>query len=219
MQSSASPDGHVATIPHPKYGYAPMSPRDLAADAVSMYARAVDDARSRLLRLHREEQQQIAVAAVALAASLIATTLYQPLVVPLFAGGLAVGALGVRALWRHWDLVDRLADDRDAYGIPEVRAYAAREAQMDRRLLHAAQLRAWMREPTSARLAEVADDLDRLACALEDPERELDPASAMACRRLVSDASVSPLLDTTRAPDELRAVIERILGGFASPTR
>jgi hypothetical protein len=196
-----------------------MPTRGGAADAVSMYARAIDEAQSRLLQLHREEQQQIAVAAVALAAALAATTLYEPLVVPLFAGGLAIGALGVRALWRHWDLVDRLADDCDAYGIPEVRAYAARDAQMDRRLLHAAQLRAWTREPTSARLAEVADQLDRLARALEDPERELDPARAIACRRLVSDASASPLLDTTRPLDELRAVIGRILEGFDSSAR
>ena len=190
-----------------------------AADAVSMYARAVDEARSRLVQLHRDEQQQIAVAAVALTAALAATALYEPLVVPLFAGGLAIGALGVRALWRHWDLVDRLADDRDAYGIPEVRAYAAREAQMDRRLLHAAQLRAWAHEPTSARLADVTDELDRLACALEDRERELDPASAIACRRLISDATASPLLDETRPPDELRAAIERILDGFDTPPR
>jgi hypothetical protein len=190
-----------------------------AADAVSMYARAVDEARSRLLQLHREEQQQIAVAALALTAALVTTALYEPLVVPLFAGGLAIGMLGVRALWRHWDLVDRLADDRDAYGIPEVRAYAAREARMDRRLLHAAQLRAWAREPTSAHLADVADELDRLACALEDRERELDPASAIACRRLVSDAAVSPLLDAARPTGELHAAIERILDGFDTPTR
>ena len=190
-----------------------------ATDAVSMYARAVDEARSRLVQLHRDEQQQIAVAAVALTAALAATALYEPLVVPLFAGGLAIGALGVRALWRHWDLVDRLADDRDAYGIPEVRAYAARDAQMDRRLLHAAQLRAWAHEPTNARLADVTDELDRLACALEDRERELDPASAIACRRLISDATASPLLDETRPPDELRAAIERILDGFDTPPR
>ena len=85
---------------------------------------------------------------------------------------------------------------------------------MDRRVLHAAQLRAWTREETSPRLVGLTEELERLACALEDPGLEVDPACAIACRRLVSDASVSPLLDATRPPDELRAVIGRTLDGF-----
>ena len=40
---------------------------------------------------------------------------------PLFIGGIVVGARGMRALWRRWDLLDRLAGDRDAYTIAEVR--------------------------------------------------------------------------------------------------
>jgi hypothetical protein len=37
----------------------------------------------------------------------------------------------VRAVWRRWDLVDRLTGERDAYVISEVLAYASREATME----------------------------------------------------------------------------------------
>src|SRR5262245_29626613 len=104
-----------------------------------MHARAIDEAQTRLLELHHDEVQDASLAGVALSASLASTTLFPPLAVPLFVGGLAMGALGVRALWRRWDLVDRLADDRDAYAIRQVHEYAARDASMERRV-HFAEL-------------------------------------------------------------------------------
>jgi hypothetical protein len=153
---------------------------------------------------------------------LTATVVCPPLVLPLFLGGLTIGALGVGSLWRHWDLVDRLADDRDAYVIPEVRAYAARDARMDRRFGHAAHIRSWIEQPSlpaDVRVAKFADELEDLACALEDRDLELDPASAIACRRLVSDPTVSPLLDSALPPDSLRSSIARIRSGFTPRTR
>jgi hypothetical protein len=182
-----------------------------------MYARALQEAEAELLELHHEEQQRMGVSAVALGASLACTSFFPPLVVPLFVGGLAVGALGVSAIWRHWDLVDRLADDGDAYLIPEVRAYAAREARMDRRRGHAALIRSWT-SPPDARVAELVDELEELACALEDEELELEPASAMACRRLVSEPAVSPLLDETAPREDIHSSVARIRAGFRPRT-
>ena len=97
-----------------------------------MYARAIDEAEARLLELRHEERYQLGLSAVALAASLAMTAIYVPVVLPLFVGGLAVGALGMRTFWQRWDIVDRLADERDAYVIPEVLSYAARDACMER---------------------------------------------------------------------------------------
>ena len=91
-----------------------------------MHARAVDDAATRLRDLRREEWEDLSLAALAIALALAATWARPALALPLFLGGLAVGALGLRALWRRWDLVDRLAGERDAHVISEVRAYAAR---------------------------------------------------------------------------------------------
>ena len=66
-----------------------------------------------------------------MAASLMLTSAYRPLVLPLFMGGVAVGALAIRSLWKHWDLIDRLAEDRDAHVISEVAEYAARHSHRD----------------------------------------------------------------------------------------
>src|SRR4029077_20171571 len=103
------------------------------------------------------------------------------------------------SLWRRWDLVDRLADDRDAYVISTVRAYAARDARMDRRHTNAASLRYWA---TQADLTEVVSELEQLgreleqlARDLENADLDLNPACAIVCRRLLTDPTVSPLLN------------------------
>ena len=186
-----------------------------------MYARALQDAETQLVELRHDELHRIGLGAVALGASLAATAVYPPLVFPLFFGGLTMGVLGGRAVWRHWDLVDRLADDRDAYVIPDVRAYAARDTGMGRRRSYAATIRSWTRGralPPEDRITQSAALLDELACELEDAELELDPACALACRRLLTDPSVSPLLNPA-LPDDLAQRIGRIRAGFRPRTR
>src|SRR5262245_28982618 len=111
-----------------------------------MYAGTAESFEAQLGDLRQDEVQDTALGGVALAASLVSTAVYPSLALPLFVGGLALGVLGVRASWRHWDLLDRLADDRDAYTIPEVHAYAARDTGMQRRLHYAGLLRSWATE-------------------------------------------------------------------------
>jgi hypothetical protein len=137
--------------------------------------------------------------------------------VPLFLGGLAVAALGIRALWRRWDLVERLAGERDAYVIPEVKTYASREATMERRHNFAALIRNQLPQPVlpvRVRIAAVAEELEALACELDDAALELDPASAVACMRLLSDVAESPLLNPALPPEELRSRVRQIRYGF-----
>jgi len=183
-----------------------------AFDSDDMYARALQEAETELVERRHVEHYRIALSAVALTAALVATAFCQPLVLPLFAGGLAIGMLGVVAMWRHWDLLDRLADDPEAYAISEVRAYGAREARMDRRRFDAELIRAWT-SSSDPRVADLLDQLTDLADALENEELELDPATAMACRRLVSEPAVSPLLSGTSRED-LRSVVDGLLAGF-----
>ena len=181
-----------------------------------MYARAVDEAGDRLRELRREEWENLGLGALALALALVATQVRPVLAVPLFLGGLAVGATGLRALWRHWDLLDGLADQRDAYVIPEVLAHASREATMERRRGFAAVIRGTLqpRRVLDARFVSAAEELDGLASELENGALELDPACAVACMRLLSDPE-SPLFDPGVSPIELRACIRRIRSGFA----
>jgi hypothetical protein len=91
-----------------------------------MDARTLEACGIRLAELRSEERQRFAVSAAALGVSLALTAAYQPLVLPLFVGGIVLWALAMRSMWRHWDLVDRLANDRDAHVIPEVATYASR---------------------------------------------------------------------------------------------
>lgn len=184
-----------------------------------MYARAVDDASARLHELRQEERQDLGLAALALGLALVAAQVRPAFAMPLFLGGVAVGALAVRALWRHWDLVDRLAGERDAYLISDVLAYASRETTKERRYWFAALIRSIVSQPGPAvveRVHAAAADLEALASELEDEELALDPACAVACARLVSDPAQSPLLNPALPPEELRSRLRQIRAGFAT---
>jgi hypothetical protein len=182
-----------------------------------MHARAIDDAALRLRELRHEEWADIGLGSAAFALSLAASELRPVFAVPLFVGGLVVFVRGVTAVWRRWDLLDRLAGERDAQVIPEVRAYAARETTMQRREAHAASIRSLADRPAphfTPRIAAAADDLEALARELEDDRLALDPASAVACARLLNDYADSPLLNFTVPSDDLRSRVRRIRAGF-----
>lgn len=182
-----------------------------------MYARAVDQADARLRELRQEERGELALAAAALAASLISTEVSPELTAPLFIGGLAVGLLGLRTLWLRWDLLERLSGERDAHVISEVRALAVREATMERRECFAALIRIRIREAelhSDARLLVVAGELEALASELEDPELTFDASAGVACARLLSDVARSPLLNQTLPAEDLRSRVCQIRSGL-----
>ena len=184
-----------------------------------MYARAVDEAAIRLRELRHEEWGNLGLGALALGVAAFAAEVRPAFALPLFVGGLVVWALGVRALWRRWDLLDRLAAERDAYVIPDVLAYASRETAMDHRRSSAASIRSIVRQPgptLQARVDAAAEGLESLACALDDEELALDPACAVACRRLLSDPIGSPLLNPALPPEDLRSRVEKIRAGFTT---
>jgi hypothetical protein len=167
-----------------------------------MYARALDDAAERLVELRRAQWDGLGLGAAAFALAVLATWVVPSLAVPLLLGGLAVGAGGVRALWKRWDLVDRLAGERDAYVISEVREYACRETTIARRrdLAITARLRLSLADDATA------DELEALACELEDSGLELEPVCALECARLLNE----PVLP----PEDLRSHVRRIRSGF-----
>ena len=126
----------------------------------------------------------------------------------------------MRALLRRSELVEWLAGERDAYAIPEVLAWASREATMERRQRYAALLRDTLERPGllyEARVLAAAEELEALASELDDEELELDPACAVACTRLLSDVAASPLLNSTLPPEDLRSRVVQIRSGFKAP--
>jgi hypothetical protein len=187
-----------------------------------VYARAVDHADVRLRELRQEALGELALATTALVASIVATEVHAALAAPLFIGGLVVGVLGVRAMLRRWDLLERLSGERDAHVISEIRAFASREATMERRRSFAALVRSRLREARLAgdnRVLAVADELEALASELEDGDLALEPASAVACMRLLSNVAESPLLDHAAPPEDLRSRVWQIRSGFSGRSR
>jgi hypothetical protein len=181
-----------------------------------MYARAVDDAGERLRELRQEELEDLGLAGVTLALSLAATKGAPTLALPFFIGAISPGVLGIRALWRYWDLVHRLAGDPDAYSIGEVLSYASRETTMERRGRFATLIRCHLEAP-GARLDDAAEELAALADELEDESLELSPACAVVCSRLVSDPAQSTLLCDAELPlAALRSTVRRIRSGFTA---
>ena len=88
---------------------------------------------------------------------------------------------------------------------------------MDRRHSFAALIRGRLGDATTtddARVLAAADDLQALARELDDDKLSLDPASAVACMRLLSDVSRSPLLIRALPTEDLRARIRQIRCGF-----
>jgi hypothetical protein len=180
-----------------------------------MYARAVDDAGSRLRELRREEWSELALGAAAVVAALVATQIRPGFAVPLFLGALFVGGRGLVAAWRRWEIVDGLADEPAAYVIDEIRAHAVREATIERRRLFAAYIRYALREEGAEWLGAETADLEALAAELEDDGLVLDPACAVACARLVSDPYRSALLNPSVTQNEVRSQVQHIRAGFA----
>lgn len=172
-----------------------------------MYARAVDNSSARLRELRQDEWGNLGLAALVLGLAVAATELRPELALPLFLGGLVAAARGVRALWRRWDLVERLSGERDVYVIAEIRAFALRETTTERRHTFAALIRNTLAHPGlafEARIAVAADEL------------ELDPAAAVACARLLSDVTGSPLLNPSLPQEDLRSRVRQIRSGFAA---
>jgi hypothetical protein len=185
-----------------------------------MYARAIDDAALRLRELRREEWEDLGLAGLALGLSVTATQFRPAFALPLFLGGLVVGALGIRALYRRWDLVDRLLGEREAYVIPEIRGHASRMATIDCRRRMAASIRSTLAHPgvlVAARLHDAAAELDALAGDLDDDGLVLEPARAVACLRLLNEYSESPLLNPRLPAEDLHSQVSQIRSGFTQP--
>ncbi len=182
-----------------------------------MYARVVDDAAAHLRALRRERREDFGLAALATVLAIAAAAYRPELALPLLAGGLAIGVLGVRAVFRHWDLVERLSGERDAYVIPEVLACASHEADVERRQTFAAMIRSHLLQPGlvgTPRVMAAADELEALARDLDDRGLVLDPAAAVACMRLLTGIDASPLFNSALPPEDLRSRVYQIRSGF-----
>jgi hypothetical protein len=179
-----------------------------------MVARAVEDAGHRLHDLRLEAWEDGAVAAAAFGLAIAASVVRPTLALPFFLGGLFVGCRAVVAVWRRWDLLDRLLDERDAYSLAEVRGRAEREATMANRRVLGRAIRKRLEFAEDPRIVANADQLAELAGELDDPLLGLDLACAVACSRLLTDPVTSPLMNSSLPVDGVWSRLVQIRSGF-----
>lgn len=197
------------------------TPLGLTDNVDEMNPGTLDDAVAELATRRRQSWEAGALAAVtgllAVAAGLLA---------PRFTLALAAGAavellLAGSALFRRRNLLGRLAVQRSAYVIPEVKRYGCRFARLDRRRQLALSIRSLLDERRRRgtvclpeRVEAYAHELDALAAELLSPATEVDPPSAVACFRLLTEGVESPLYNPQLPVDDLGLVLSRIRAGI-----
>jgi hypothetical protein len=160
--------------------------------------------------------------AAAVAVALPALALSTPLAFALAAGGAFECVVALEAVHARRQLIARLALQPAAYELPEVAAYGTRAAELPQR----ARLAAWIveivaeaRSPHSLYLGDrvdlVAGDLQALAHELVSPARSVAPESAVACRRLLTRMTESPLYNPGLPLEDLHLALHRIRAGIA----
>jgi hypothetical protein len=186
-----------------------------------MTAHTLKDAEHRLHQLRQDEWADLGLAALAMVLALAASFLHPPLALPLFVGALASSVLAGRAFFRRLELFDQLLLDRDAYSIPEIRRRAEEIASMESRRQLAQAVRAKLTPvsgyPRPPRVSAVADELESLACELDDQTLSLDPDCAVRCHQLLNNYGESPLLNHLLPEQDVAVWIRRIRSGFEEP--
>lgn len=144
-----------------------------------------------------------------------------------FAVTLSCGAvlemLLAAVLWlRRRERIEQLALDPSAYTIPAVARFGARVCDLSQRRRLAASIRSMVddRQPLDlhlvGRTGRFAQQLETLARELAAPAALVEPATAVACRRLVTRPVESPLYNPNLPEEDLRALLHRIRGGITS---
>jgi hypothetical protein len=182
-----------------------------------MVARAVEDADRRLHDLRREEFEDGAAAVAVFALAVVASRVRPEFALPFLVASLFVLGRTVLAVWRHWDLLDRLLGERDAYSIPEVRKRAEQEAEMASRRRLSRAIRSRLELAENPRVVANADQFAMLAEELADPLLALDPACAVMCSRLLTDSVESPLNNPGLPAEDVRSRLTQVRCGFRVP--
>jgi hypothetical protein len=186
-------------------------------------ARDLDHAGAQLRRRRSHAAEACGLAAVTGLAAVLASVLAPALVLPLAAGAALEAALAAAALYSYRERVARLALEPSAYVLPEVARYGRPLAEPSQR----ARLSAWISEiladahaPGNLYLADrvirFAHELEALARDLIQPGTRIQPASAVACRRLLTHAVESPLYNPRVPADELSLTLRRIRAGISA---
>jgi hypothetical protein len=188
-----------------------------------MNAREVESAAADVERLRTAVWRSLVAGGVVAAIAAGAAPFSRWFAVALAAGAVVqLVAAGVRWLCRR-ERIERLALEPAAYTIPEVARFGARASALRERRHLARCLHALAHErghPLElhlvARATRYAQQLESLARELASPTARVEPAIAVACRRLITRPVESPLYNPNLPEEDLRAVLSRIRAGISS---
>jgi hypothetical protein len=186
-----------------------------------MHAREVEEARLDVRRRRRRTVEAAMLLAAAGAGAVVLLPFAPGLALALAVGAGLEALVGVAALCGYRDRVSKLALDPAAYVLPEVEGYGRRIAGKGQ----CARLSAWISEILADvhvpgniylvdRVLRCAHDLEALARDLTRPGARIEPASAVACKRLLTCAVESPLYNPRLPADELGITVHRIRAGI-----
>jgi hypothetical protein len=184
--------------------------------------RDLEQAADELRRRRRRGVSAALLGAAAVVLALPTLALSLPFALALAAGGLFECVVALYAVHSRRQLIAQLALQPAAYELREVAAYGTRAAELPQR----ARLAAWIfeivaeaRSPHSLYLGDrvdlVAQDLQALARELASPARSIAPASAVACRRLLTRMTESPLYNPRLPLEDLQLALHSIRAGIA----
>jgi hypothetical protein len=188
-----------------------------------MTARDVEKAAARLAERRLRIRHEVIAAAIAAILAPAVASFSVRLAVGLAVGAFVGGVIAALTWARRRELLESLALDPEAYSIPEVASLGSRVVAIGQREQLASWIRSlirgneqWLELHLPERTRTHAPELEAVAREISLPAAQVHPASAMACRRLLTHPVQSPLYNPNLPDEDLTAVLLRIRAGITS---
>ena len=189
-----------------------------------MTARDVEKAAARLAEKRLQTRHEVIAAAIAVILAPAGALLSVQLAVGLAFGAFVGGVIAALTWTNRRELLESLALEPEAYSIPEVARLGWKVAAIDQREQLASWIQSliggngqWLELHLRERTRSHAPELEAVAREISLPAAEVHPASAMACRRLLTRPVQSPLYNPNLPEEDLTAVLLRIRAGITDP--
>ena len=186
-----------------------------------MTAREIDTAASQLEQIRDQRRARLLVAAAAAGLAASALPVSDALAVALVCGAAFLLVLAIVDTLRRRDLIFRLALNKHAYAVPEVRRYGNGLVAPSGRRRAAEALERVLRNAGSpgsyylaGRVRACRREIRELAEALRAPESQVEPTSLAMCWQLLCSGVDSPLYNWHLPAEDLRMTVRRIHAGI-----
>lgn len=190
-----------------------------------MTARDVEKAADRLAEKRLRTRNEIIAAVLAAILAVAFASFSIRLAVGCALGAFVGGVIAALSWTNRRELLESLALEPAAYSIEEVATLGSRVAAIDQRQQLAAWIRSlicgngqWLELHLRERTRTHTPELEAVAREISLPAAQVHPASAMACRRLLTRPVQSPLYNPNLPEEDLTAALLRIRAGISTPS-